>query len=140
MKQSKFLPAALFAAAVAIATPAVHAATVVKVLGAGSSAMWQTAAIGAYEQLAGTGAQHYTVKGSCPTNVNCAQIHDSRSASILNEGGNLWVVWNAAQTEVWAYISVDSVVGNRSFFATREPPCRSTPKQKRRVYLRASLT
>jgi len=117
MTKSKFLSAALFAAAVVMATPAANAAAVVKVLGAGSSAMWQTAAIGAYEQLAGTGGQHYTVKGSCPTNSNCAQIHDSRSASILNEPGNLWVVWNATQTEVWAYISVDSVVGNRSYFA-----------------------
>jgi hypothetical protein len=117
MRQSKFLSAALFAAAVAIATPAVNGATV-KVLGAGSSAMWQTAALGAFEQLAGSGAGHYTVKGTCTTNPNCAQIHDSRSSSILPEGGNLWVVWNSAETEVWAYISVDSVVGNRSFFAT----------------------
>ncbi len=117
MKQSKFLSAALFTAAALIGTSALHAAPVVKVLGAGSSAMWQTAALGAYSQLAGTGASHYTVKGTC-TSGNCAQIHDSRSASILPEGGNLWVVWNAAQTEIWAYISVDSVVGNRSYFAT----------------------
>lgn len=118
MKQLKLVSAALLAAAAVIATPAVNAATTVKVLGAGSSAMWQTAAIGAYEQLAGAGAAHYTVKGSCPTNTNCAQIHDSRLLTILNEGGNLWVVWNKPMTEVWAYISVDSVVGNRSYFAT----------------------
>ena len=117
MRQSKFLSAALLAAAAIVATPAVNAATVVKVLGSGSSAMWQTAGLGAYS-LAGAGAAHYTVKGSCPTNGNCAQIHDSRSASILNETGNLWIVWNSAQTEVWVYISVDSVVGNRSYFAT----------------------
>jgi len=120
MKQSKFLSAAVLTAAAIILAPAVHATTV-EVLGAGSSAMWQTAAIGAYDQLAGSGAQHYTIKGSggiCSTLANCAQLHDPRSASILPEGGNLWVVWNAAQTEVWAYLSVDSVVGNRSYFAT----------------------
>lgn len=117
MKLSKFLSAALLAAAAIVAGPAANAAAVVKVLGAGSSAMWQTAAIGAYEQLAGVGAAHFTVKGAC-TSGNCDQIHDSRSASILPETGNLWVVWNSAQTEVWAYISVDSVVGNRSYFAT----------------------
>src|SRR5580700_11270246 len=100
MKKSKFLSAALFAAAVVIATPAMNAAAVVKVLGAGSSAMWQTAALGAFEQLAGSGAGHYTVKGSCPTDGNCAQILDSRGShvtppvTILPEGGNLWVVWN----------------------------------------------
>jgi hypothetical protein len=27
------------------------------------------------------------------------------------------VVWNDAQTEVWAYLSVDSVVGMRAFFS-----------------------
>ncbi|MGA2577563.1 MAG: hypothetical protein ABSH24_16200 [Bryobacteraceae bacterium] len=117
MRQSKFLSAALFAAAAFIATPIVNATTV-KVVGAGSSAMWQSAALGAFNQLAGAGAGHFTVKGSCPTNGNCAQIHDSRSASILPEGGSLWVVWNAAQTDAWAYLSVDSVVGNRSYFAT----------------------
>ena len=120
MKQAKFLSAALLAAVAVIATPAVNAATVVKVLGAGSSAMWQTAAIGAFNDLAGgvvQGAQHYTVKGSCPTNGNCAQIVDSRSGSILKEGGNLWVVWTSDLSKVWAYISVHSVVGNRAFFA-----------------------
>jgi len=120
MTTSNFLSAALLAAAV-IAAPAANATTVtVKVLGAGSSAMWQTAAIGAFNQLAGAGAQHFTVKGSC-TSGNCAQIHDSRSSSILPEGGNLWVVWSTANpsvTNIWAYISVDSVVGNRAFFAT----------------------
>jgi hypothetical protein len=119
MKTSNLFAAALLAA-VGVAVPAANAATVVRVLGAGSSAMWQTAATGAFNQLAGGaagGAQHFTVKGTC-TSGNCAQIHDSRSASINPESGNLWVVWNAAQTQVWAYISVDSVVGNRAYFAT----------------------
>ena len=119
MRQTKFLSAALFAAAAVIATPAANAT--VKVLGAGSSAMWQSAALGAYSLAggSGSGAGHFTIKGTagCTTNANCAQIHDSRSASILPEGGNLWVVWNSAQTEIWAYISVDSVVGNRAYFA-----------------------
>jgi ABC-type phosphate transport system substrate-binding protein len=116
MHKSKVLSAALFAAAVIVTTPAVNAQAVVEVLGAGSSAMWQTAALGAYNTLAGSGGGHFTVKGSC-TSGNCAEIVDSRSPSILPEAGNLWVVWNAAQTEVWAYLSVDSVVGNRSYFA-----------------------
>ncbi len=117
MKLSTILPSALLAAVAVIATPAANAATVVKVLGAGSSAMWQTAGYGTWAQLAGAGAQHYTVKGTCTSGANCAQIHDSRLATIFNETGNLWVVWNAPMTQVWAYISVDSVVGNRSYFA-----------------------
>ncbi|MBV9296358.1 MAG: hypothetical protein JO145_12370 [Acidobacteriaceae bacterium] len=99
--------------------PSAKAAPTVEVLGAGSSAMWQTAAIAAWKDLAGSGAQHYTIKGTtgCTTLKNCAQLFDSRSSSIAVQGGNLWVVWNSAQTEVWAYLSVDSVVGNRSYFA-----------------------
>jgi hypothetical protein len=123
MNVSKFLSAAALAMAV-VAAPVAKATVTVKVLGAGSSAMWQTAATGAWNQLAGGGAGgalHFTVKGSCSVG-NCAQIADSRGSytgqTILPEGGNLWVVWNAAQTEVWAYISVDSVVGNRAYFAT----------------------
>ena len=119
MTQSKFLPAALFVAAAFIATPTVNATTTVKVVGVGATAIWQTAALGAYS-LAGSGADHFTVKGTagCTTLVNCSQMSDSRSASILPEGGSLWVVWNAAETEAWAYLSFDSVTGTRGFFAT----------------------
>lgn len=88
----------------------------VEVLGAGSPEMWQAAAIGAHA-LAGAGAQHYTVTGSCPTNINCAQIYDSRLATIPNVGGSLWVVWNPSMTRIWAYVSVDSLVGTRAYFA-----------------------
>ena len=119
MKVSTFLSTAALAAVV-IAAPVAHAATVVKVLAAGSSAMWQTAATGAWNQLAGGpagGAQWFTIKGTCTGSNNCAQIADSRSASIVPQSGSLWVVWNSKATEVWAYITLDSVVGNRSFFA-----------------------
>jgi hypothetical protein len=119
MKVSTFLSAAALAAVI-VSAPAANAAAVVKVLGAGSSAMWQTAATGAWNQLAGgpaAGAQWFTIKGTCTGTNNCAQIADSRNASIVPQSGNLWVVWNSKQTEVWAYISVDSVLGNRSFFA-----------------------
>jgi hypothetical protein len=106
--------AGLLLAATAI-VPAAKAVTI-EVLGVGASAPWQTAAIGAYNQLAGAGAGHYTIKGAC-TSGNCAQVHDVRSTSIPPDGGNLWVVWNAAQTEVWAYLSVDAIVGVRAFMA-----------------------
>jgi len=53
-----------------------------------------------------------------------AQLVDSRSASILPEGANIWVVWDddfvnqvAGSGHLCAYLSVDSIVGNRAFFA-----------------------
>jgi len=97
-------------------------ATTVKFIGAGSSAMWEEFAVAAVNSgLAGPDSHHWTIKASSCSPVNCAEAVDSRkgpTATVDNlEGGNLWVVWNSAETEVWAYLSVDSVVGNRLFFA-----------------------
>jgi hypothetical protein len=103
--------------------PATHAQTV-EFIGAGSSAMWQEFALAAVNSpsLNGPDSHHWTTKGKCPDGSNCAQAFDSRSGpggSVSDhQGGNLWVVWNSAQTRVWAYLSVDSVVGNRLFFAS----------------------
>jgi hypothetical protein len=75
----------------------------------GSSAQFESASIAAYN-LAGAGAGHYTLS-------NGGQIVDTREAGIANQTGNLSVIWNAAQTQVWYYLSVDSIVGNRAYFA-----------------------
>ena len=60
---------------------------------------------------------------TCGTNVwtagsNIASGLDNRSASIPPEGGNVVVVWDnsTSPTIVCAYLSVDSVVGQRLFF------------------------
>lgn len=49
-----------------------------------------------------------------------AGIDSIRNAAFPNEPGNLWVEWDnsAAPTVICAYLSVDSVVGNRLFFGT----------------------
>jgi len=92
-------------------------------LAAGSSAMWQPFAIATVNDptLAGANSHHYTIKGKCSGGVNCAQAFDNRTGPggtvSDHQGGNLWVVWNDAVTQVWVYLSVDSVVGNRLFFA-----------------------
>ncbi len=114
MTKANSVVAGLLLAATAI-VPAAKAVTI-EINAVGASAPWTTAALGVYDQLAGAGAGHYTVKGTCPSG-NCAQVHDVRSTAIPPDGGSLWVVWNAAQTEVWAYLSVDAVVGIRAFMA-----------------------
>jgi hypothetical protein len=112
----KHLKTLIAAAALAVLPSFACAVTpTVEFLGAGSSAQWQSFAIGAYV-LAGTGAQHFTVKGTC--DKDCADLNDSRSSSISLQSGNLWVVWTSDHSKVWAAVSVDSVVGNRNFFAT----------------------
>jgi hypothetical protein len=96
-------------------------AQTLQVLTAGSSAQFGPFAVAAYAlaKNGGATAHHYTVKsGACPssTATTClAYIRDSRSSSIALEPGNLWVVWST--NGIWAYLSVDSVVGVRSFSA-----------------------
>ena len=105
--------AGLFAAAAMLVNPLGHAQTL-QVSTVGSSAQFGPFALAAYE-LAGSGAKHYTIKGNCGT-LPCAYVDDlARNSAIPNTSGTLSVVWNS--TEVWAYLSVDSVVGVRAFMA-----------------------
>lgn len=122
MTRMKYLSAALLLAAMLNLAPPTNAQTV-KVVLAGSSALWQSMALAAYNSgscVSGGTAPcfHYTAK-----NFN---LIDSRP-SILGgtnaiDLGNVWVVWDsAATTNVWAYIKVDSGVGDRCYFA--QPRC-----------------
>lgn len=105
------------------AVPA-DAAVLVKVMIAGSSAMWNSMAIGAYNGgscVAGATApcHHYT-SGS---NFNLTDTRPTLlGGSNINDSGALWIVWDSnLTTHVWAYIKVDSVVGTRCYFA--QPRC-----------------
>jgi len=106
----------------------------VQVAIAGSSAQWQTQALGAFGGLqsgsttkgkcgTGLGAKapcyHYTYKSSTEF-----QLTDSRVSPANNDAGTIWIVWDSTaepNTKVWIFVSVDSGVGNRCFFAA--PPC-----------------
>jgi len=103
-----------------------------QVLVAGSSAMWQTMALGAYNSgtstVAGGGNTcHWTSKS------NVVNLVDSRTTVANIDPGTMWVVWDNnttgtcdgaggnAVTNVWAYTKVDSVVGLRCWYAV--PKC-----------------
>lgn len=126
MNRLKLLFAALLCTATAAVVPAANA-QVVHYVGSGSSAMFQGFIVAAANDMATVVGQpinrfhHWSVKNGnagCTT-PPCAGIVDSRTAGIPVEGGNLWVVWatdaSGAVTDLWAYVSVDSVVGVRSF-------------------------
>jgi hypothetical protein len=104
----------LLLAVAALAAAAAVNAQVVEVNGVGSSAQFQTASLAAFNLAGGlSGAGHWTQK-------NGGQIVDNRAVQappIVNQTGNLSVVWNNALTQVWIYLSVDSVVGNRAYFS-----------------------
>jgi len=104
----------LFLAAIVGIVPFAQAATAVEVTIAGSSAMWQTLALGAFA-AAGAGAGHWTSAS------NAVNLTDSRVTPVNVDAGTVWIVWNSTATKVWSFDKVDSVVGNRCYFA--QPQC-----------------
>jgi hypothetical protein len=123
MKRINLLTCAAVAAMAVTLAPGTQAQTL-QVLTAGSSAQFGTFAVAAYNlaKAGGATAFHYTVKsGACPKptaspSVCYAYINDdSRSTAIPFEPANIWVVWST--NGIWAYASVDSTVGVRSFLA-----------------------
>src|SRR5271165_6563951 len=100
---------------IAGATAALFAASAsaqLMINGVGSSAEFQAASLAAFQLAGGTGsgAGHWTAS-------NAGKIHDTREPGIPDEQGNLAIVWDPTGTKVWSYLSVDSVVGNRAYFA-----------------------
>jgi hypothetical protein len=136
MTRFKLLFAALVVAAIVGVTPSAHAQVAclggvnspncnIHFVGAGSSAQFNPAAIGA-DALAIANAP----AGQCPYHwsaKNGANLVDNRGTSpIPLEPANSWIVWLAACsdttgntniTDIWVGESVDSTVGNRAFLA-----------------------
>jgi hypothetical protein len=131
MNRMKCLLAVVAVAAIVAVVPA--SAQTIHVAGAGSSAQFLSAAIGADSlALAQPGVvlpancsgsdnttYHYSVS-------NGAFVVDARSSNIVPEKGNVWIVWIAAcsdttgatgVTDIWLDVSVDSTVGVRSVLA-----------------------
>jgi hypothetical protein len=120
--------------AVAGAVQAANAQATLKVLMVGASGSWQAFGVGAYKT------------GHCPTGsrAGCGHVTfgkttavnlvDSRTGGTGTSevGAQIWIVWDnttndpscATSCNVWAYVKIDSIVGNRCFFAT--PRCNVT--------------
>ena len=132
MTRSKLLFAALLLVASLAVVPAATAGPTVHFAAVGSSAMYQASGVAVFNDLATPigNAHHYTVKTStaCSGGTPCAYIHELRGTpgQIPDEAGTLWVVWagndgSGNATDVWAYLQVDTIVGNRAFFANPRP-------------------
>jgi len=94
-------------------------------VGAGSSAQFQMAAIAANQaaiSCKGGGAgtiKHWSKKFKSSTGDG-AYLSDNRNALIVNQTGNIWIVWienGSTVTDFWTDISVDSTVGVRCVLA-----------------------
>jgi hypothetical protein len=126
MTRLKTIFAVSLLTAIASVVPQAHAQTV-KIVIAGSSAMWQSVALAAYRGSATQGqcvsggtapCFHYTAK-----KFNLSDTRPTvKGGSTAVDTGDIWVVWDSsAGPNVWVYIKVDSVVGNRCYFA--QPHC-----------------
>jgi hypothetical protein len=122
MARIKLVFAALLVAAIVGVVPQSQAQTV-KVVLAGSSALWQSLALAAYKSgtcVSGGTAPcfHYTAK-----NFNLTDGRPTtKGGTAAVDLGNVWIVWDSAATaNIWAYIKVDSGVGDRCYFA--QPHC-----------------
>jgi hypothetical protein len=96
----------------------------VQFVGVGSSAMFNTISAAAFTDLcssrAGSDCRHWSAKGkNSADNQNWAQGVDSRNSAIPVEAGSFFVAWdnNSTPIKIWSYLNVDTIVGQRLFFA-----------------------
>jgi hypothetical protein len=122
MNRIKAIFAILVLTAMVGAMPQAQAQTV-KVVLAGSSALWQSMGLAAYNAgncVSGGTAPcfHYTAK-----NFNLTDGRPTvKGGTAAVDLGNVWVVYDsAATTNVWVFIKVDSGVGVRCYLA--QPHC-----------------
>ncbi|MGA7567638.1 MAG: hypothetical protein WBW53_16400 [Terriglobales bacterium] len=124
MARMKSIFAVLVLAAMVGVVPQVQAQTF-KVIASGSSGLWQALGVGAYNGgtsiVSGGGQTYHWTSAS-----NAVNLVDTRVTPSNVDGGTLWVVWDSAtpNPNVWVYNKVDSVVGDRCYFAA--PKCTVT--------------
>jgi hypothetical protein len=138
MSRFKICAAALIVSVAAAFGPShAAAADTVELAIAGSSAIWQTAGLAAF-QWTGSGNTGSCAKLGVTVTAPCFHyttnakfnLNDSRPTTLGGstnvDTGTLWIVWdsNTTSRHIWVYANVDSVVGDRCFFA--QPRCTIT--------------
>ena len=136
MSRMKSIFAVLVLAVIAGVVPQAYATTPtvnLELLLAGSSGAWQMIGVSAWNGgnsvATGGGLTCHWTSGS-----NKVNLTDTRTTVANNDPGTMWVVWdnNASSstclgdgtnttTNVWAYVKVDTIVGDRCYFAV--PKC-----------------
>lgn len=108
-KRTTRITTALSLALIVFAGLNCFAANSVQFNAAGSTAMFNLAALAA-AQSSGCGTNIWTKKSG-------ASGIDSRRGDIPAQTANIWIVWNTNKTVICSYLAVDSVVGQILFFA-----------------------
>ena len=115
MTRMQKLGAALVAAGLSLLPSLASAQAATQFIGTGSSALWQTSGIAAWE-LTGK-LHHYTFK---LTGTGIGVIDTRDTTHIAPQQGSLWIVWDnsTAPTKVFAGVSLDSTIGDRLLLGT----------------------
>jgi len=122
MSQKMSISAALLLLAAMCLVPHAQAAITIEGTMAGSSGAWQAMGVGTYnycKSTEGTGACFHWTSAS-----NVVDLTDSRVTPVNNDAGTTWIVWEVVAgnvTKVWSDTKVDTIVGNRCFWA--QPQC-----------------
>ena len=112
MKRTKWIAAALPLALLFVGVQAL-AANPVTVNLTGSSAMFNLSALAGYSATA-CGTNIWTQKSSSSNPIGGV---DQRPGGAPIQTGNIWIIWNnSTPTNVCAYLTVDSAVGDEMFF------------------------
>jgi len=134
MSRIKLIFAVLLLTAIVGIVPRAQAQTV-KLVIAGSSALWQTAALGTFgvpsTTVAGEGTCSPLLTGctsptfhwtSAKSGTTEPYLNDTRPTTPNQDAGPTWVVWDSSATpNVWVFTKVDTIVGDRCYFA--RPAC-----------------
>src|SRR5215470_15250385 len=133
MSRMKCLFAVLVMAVIAGLASQASAQVNVKTIIIGASGSWQAMGVAGYRA------------GACPSGAGQCKhwtdktwtVTDSRPVSLggtaTTDGGTVWILWDhntggctvAVPCNVWVYVKVDSIVGNRCYFA--QPRCTVAP-------------
>jgi hypothetical protein len=94
---------------------------------AGSSAMWQSMALGAYNTgssiVNGSTTHHYVMTSKNGNLVDTRPTALSGGSSVTSTD-RAWIVWDGVvsgtkcNSNIWAYVKADSVIGNRALFGS----------------------
>lgn len=109
------LGAAVIAAGLSLAPSVANAQAATQFIAGGSSAVWQTTGIAAWE-LTGK-LHHYTFK---LTGTGVGVIDQRNTTSIAAQQGSMYIVWDnsTAPTKIFVGVSLDSAVGDRLLLGT----------------------
>lgn len=120
-KKSSFVMLLLTAALCLV--PHAQGAITIEATMAGSSGAWQAMGVGAYNYCISTEG----TTGTCfhwTSASNVVNLTDTRVTPTNNDPGTTWIVWEVVSgnvVKVWSDTKVDTIVGNRCFFA--QPQC-----------------